>query len=100
MGKDKIQQNLITEMQKSAFKFHSGNPEEYNTLEYFFNLKNAKSELKKYSFNEEMLKDLDLVQHTDSNSVYGIFNASRNRIFNKNKQKSSRIVYGNKGLKV
>ena len=72
-------------MQNSAFKFHSGCPE-LNTLEYFFNLKSAKSELKKYSKDdEEILKDLNTESHTDTAASYEIFNVCRNKIYNKNK---------------
>ena len=72
-------------MQNSAFKFHSDCPE-LNTLEYFFNLKSAKSQLKKYSKDDEdMLKEYHCESQPDTFSSYEIFNVCRNKIYNKNK---------------
>ena len=72
-------------MQKSAFKFHSGNSKEYNALEYFFNLKDAKSQLLNIYKDNYSTSKITYEHNMNLNSNYEIFNVYRNKILTKQK---------------
>lgn len=72
-------------MHNSAFKFHNGKFQEYNALEYFFNLKDAKSQLKQISDTQCCTRESVQETTPDSNFTYEIFNIYRNKICSKQK---------------